>query len=101
MPKDETFIDCLTSATLRDGVVRLEFSEFREKQPVAEGAEAPPELVAKCRLLIPVPGFARSLQVMQEVMKRIDEKQRMEGGTKKQPAVVIADPFPGKNTRKQ
>ena len=77
MKTAETFVDSLLSASLKDGIVRLEFGEI-EGTP-GEGAEGEGRksinATPKHRLLIPLPGFVRSLRIMQEVMKRIEEEQ--------------------------
>ncbi len=85
--RTEVFVDGLVSASLQDGVVRLEFGEY-ELREQGEDERRPPALTPRHRLLIPWPGFVRSMGVLQEVLKRI-EAQRKESG---RPFVAEADP---------
>lgn len=100
MDRTETFVDFLLSASLREGVVRLEFGESmelpedsKEEQNIkvenVETEPKTPELVPKHRLLMPVSGFVRSFRVMQEVMKRLEEEQkRQQSATGQQVAAL-------------
>ena len=70
----ETYADSIVSATLRDGVVRVDFGEMPEPQPGARGkANAP---IVKHRLIMPVQGFANAAKIMQELLKRAEEAQQ-------------------------
>lgn len=80
--KTEVFVDVLMSATLRDGVVRLEFGGFaapRGPDAAGERGDAPP--APKHTLFIPVPGFVRSAGMMNEIVKRLEQdRARRPGG---------------------
>ncbi len=92
MSVKETFVDCIITATLRDGVVRLDFGELGEAQP-GQGKGKEPQaqpMTAKHRLVLPVQGFVRAMQVMQEVHKRIEESNPGKGGNA--PKLVVAEP---------
>ena len=86
--RTDVFVDGLVSASLQDGVVRLEFGEYELQEPGDEDQRRPPTLTPRHRLLIPLPGFVRSMGVLQEVLKRI-EAQRKDSG---RPFVAEADP---------
>ena len=73
--KNGVFVDSLIAVALRDGVVRLEFGEFEGPSSESDGKKAP-EVALKYRLLMPLPGFVRSVQVMQEVMKRLEAQKQ-------------------------
>ena len=96
----ETFVDLLLSASLREGVVRLEFGEAlglpedskREQNTKAKDAETEPktpELIPKHRLLMPMSGFVRSFHIMQEVMKRMEEEQKRQQSATGQQAAAL------------
>jgi len=104
----EVFVDCIASASLRDGVIRLEFGEFEgppESVPEAaegkqgkQGEQSAPRLIPKHRIFMPVPGFIRSLGVMQEVMKRLAEQGAAGvAGQAAAPPVPVAEAAPGRN----
>lgn len=82
--KTEVFADVLMSATLRDGVVRLEFGGFAARAgPEAAGERGdanPPE--AKHTLYIPVPGFLRAAGMIDQIVKRLEQgpARRPDGG---------------------
>ncbi len=86
MSDTKIFVDSLMSATLRDGVVRLEFGEF-EADAEGEAADTPPKMNPKTRIAMPWPGFLRTMRMMQQVNERLRqevEKQRAaqaNGGT--------------------
>ena len=75
--KIEIFADTLLSATLHDGVIRLEFGTFDGpvKGDTAGGRRSSPDATPKHRLLMPLPGFVRSVRVMQEVLNRLEEEK--------------------------
>lgn len=85
MSDTKIFVDGLMSATLRDGVVRLEFGEFEAEE--GDNAETPPTMIPKTRVAMPWPGFLRTLRMMQQVNEKLRqevEKQRAaqaNGGT--------------------
>lgn len=87
MSDTKIFVDGLMSATLRDGVVRLEFGEFEADEEAGGDENAPPKMFPKTRVAMPWPGFLRTLRMMQEVNERLRqevEKQRAaqaNGGT--------------------
>ena len=96
----ETFVDFLLSASLREGVVRLEFGEAMglpedskgEQNTKAKNVETEPktpELIPKHRLLMPVSGFVRSFRIMQEVMKRMEEEQKHQQSATSQQAATL------------
>ena len=81
--KVEVFADTLMSATVCDGVIRLEFGTFEGsgKEGTEEGRRDSRDATPSHRLLMPLPGFMRSLRVMQEVLKRMEEEKSRRAGS--------------------
>lgn len=103
--KSEVYVDCLVAVALHDGVVRMDFGEYKlPAEGDADGSTRKlPDAVSKHRLFMSMPGFVRSMGVMQEVMKRLEEegRKRREGGgdgarrTSSKPFVAEALPAQG------
>ena len=72
--KEETYVECIITATLREGMVRVDFGEMIEP-PQDQPNKARKPLI-KHRLIMPMQSFANSVQVMQELLKRVEEAQR-------------------------
>ena len=82
--KTQVFADTLLSATLSDGVIRLEYGTFQEpvKGDTERGRRDARDATPNHRLLMPLPGFVRAVGVMQEVLKRLEEeKSRRQAGS--------------------
>ena len=75
----ETYADSIVSATLKDGVVRVDFGEIPEPQHGGKGKNKEP--VVKHRLIMPVQGFANAARIMQELLKRAEEAQHGSSGS--------------------
>ena len=74
--RTEVFVDVLMSASLRDGVVRLEFGGFAAPPGAdAAGERGDARPAAKHMLFIPVPGFMRAAGMIGEVAKRLEQQQ--------------------------
>ena len=73
------FADTLTSVSVRDGVVRLEFGEMEgAPSKEGEGKEAPgkaPVLVPRHRVAMPVAGFERSMGAMSKVLRHLKQRE--------------------------
>lgn len=73
--RTEVFADVLMSATLRDGVVRLEFGVFAARggpDAAGERGDAGPP-APKHTLFIPVPGFMRAAGMINEIVRRLEQ----------------------------
>ena len=73
--QSEVFVDSLISIAMRDGVVRLEFGTIAiepEKGSDEKSKEAR-ELTPKHRMFMTVPGYARSVEIMQKLMDQMKE----------------------------
>ena len=76
--KTQVFADTLLSATLSEGVIRLEFGTFRRNLPRKTGEHGrrnARDATPNHRLLLPLSGFVRAVGVMQEVLKRLEEEK--------------------------
>ena len=75
--KTQVFADTLLSATLSEGVIRLEFGTFEgpAKEEGEHGRRNARDATPNHRLLLPLSGFVRAVGVMQEVLKRLEEEK--------------------------
>ena len=75
--KIEVFADTLMSATVCDGVIRLEFGTFEgsAREGGDQGRRDSRDAAPSHRLLMPLPGFVRSLRIMQELLTRLEQEK--------------------------
>ena len=90
MTELETFVTTLLSASVKDGVIRLEFGDIEEApenkpgngerknapKGAKKGAQKNVKTLVKHRLIMPISGFVRSQQLMQEVVTRLEQEKK-------------------------
>ena len=86
MTESETFVSTLLSASVKDGVIRLEFGDIEEapenksgngeRKNAPKGAQKNVKTLVKHRLIMPISGFVRSQQLMQEVVTRLEQEKK-------------------------
>ena len=90
MTESETFVSTLLSASVKDGVIRLEFGDIEEapenkpgngeRRNAPKGAQKSAQknvkTLVKHRLIMPISGFVRSQQLMQEVVTRLEQEKK-------------------------
>ena len=94
MTESETFVSTLLSASVKDGVIRLEFGDIEEapenkpgngerrnapkgaQKGAQKSAQKNVKTLVKHRLIMPISGFVRSQQLMQEVVTRLEQEKK-------------------------
>lgn len=74
------FVDNLTGGSVRQGVVRLEFSEVESdlsnREQGAEGEAGAFRYQSVHRLYMPLTGFLQAFQMMQKIKDGLEEKAK-------------------------